>query len=135
MNPGRYLQMNIYMKNLKYLLPLLFVMPSCKKEIVTKDPVNDKQQAKLEVKCDNCLIGYGMPDQYRAFDQAGVSPVSYAYTYSDGYDLRVRITAVDHDQDINLTIYDTSGKAIYTNKTTQSTEGFWEVSVPLTTNN
>ena len=120
------------MKNLKYLLPLLFIMPACKKEIVTKDPVNEKQQAYLEVKCDNCLIGYGMPDQYRAFDQAGVNPVSYGYTFSDGYDLRVRITAVDHDQDINLTIYDTKGAVLYTKKTTQSVEGFWEVSVPLT---
>jgi hypothetical protein len=118
------------MKILFLLIPVLLVCSSCKKEIENLNPnptktptVITKTQGYVQLDCENCLIGYGMPDQYKS--------VKYPYTYASGYNLQAHITAINQHQQITVTIYDTIGKSVYKADKSVPTSGFWDISILL----
>ncbi|NCD70692.1 hypothetical protein [Mucilaginibacter agri] len=123
------------MKKLAFLfIPLIIAAAGCSKNHTNDDTTdNVKRTGYIQVTCDNCKVGYGMPDQYRAFDVTGTSAKA-EFTYQTGYTLQAYITAVDHSQKINITVYNADNQVIYNNATTQGTTGYWDVSTLLTNN-
>lgn len=115
------------MKILRLFVPILILFSSCKKSSI--EPVASTK-GYIVVNCDNCKVDYGMPDQYKTFNVVTTSPQA-TYTYSSGYSLQVYITALDHAQKMSLSVYNTVGKQVYANSTTQGLEGEWQTVVLL----
>ena len=114
--------------------PVLFVFASCSKgvnnEVRPNTATTASTQGSIIVKCDDCKIDYGMPDQYHGFSVVGVSPSS-SYTYKSGYTLQSNIYAQDHTQNITYTVYDANGKIVYQDTNLQTVEGSFNANVLL----
>lgn len=117
------------MKILKLSVPILLLFSSCKKTTIAPS-TTASTKGYIVVNCDNCKVDYGMPDQYKTFNVVTSSP-NAAFNYSAGYSLQVYITALDHEQKLSLSVYNTVGKQVYTNSKTQSLTGDWETVVLL----
>jgi hypothetical protein len=85
----------------------------------------------LVVSCQNCMVQYGMPDQYKTFNLSGTSAKAY-FNYTPGYNLVSYITALGKAQSLTLTVYNKNNAVVYAGTVTQPTTGYWSSSVPLT---
>ncbi len=120
------------MNAFKIMIPVLSLFLSCKKSDEDKPSTSiTDEKGRIAVECDNCLLAYGMPDQYAAFNVASQSTVKYPYTYTGGYALKIYITAEDHEQLIKLSIYDPAGNVIYQSAATKSESARWDTSILL----
>jgi hypothetical protein len=119
------------MKNFLLLIPAILLISSCKKQVKDLEPDVTKNQGYIQIDCQNCLVGYGMPDQYKSFNNANGISVKYPYSYVEGYTLRAQLTALDTEQKLSISIYDNKNDLIYKSAYMQPTEGFWAVSVLL----
>jgi hypothetical protein len=128
----------ILMKKIFLLIPVLLAFISCKKEINRPDTISGetiptiaKNQGYIQIKCESCIIGYGMPDQYKAFNNANGTSLKFPYSYSEGYSLQAYITALDHEQKLTVSVYDTNAKLIYESDKLQPTTNYWAIAVLL----
>ncbi len=116
-----------------FFIPILLAFAGCAKGVnneITPITTIANTQGSVTVKCDNCKIDYGMPDQYHGYNVAGTSG-TFTFNYKSGYTLQANIYALDQEQNITYTVYDTKSRIVYQNVATQSVEGFWEVNVLL----
>jgi hypothetical protein len=120
------------------LIPVIFAFSSCKKDIgdlnpttTVTPPVISKTQGYIQLECENCSIGYGMPDQYQAYNNANGLSVKYPFTYTAGYNLQALVSSIDHEQKLTVKIYDTNSKLIYTADKDQAKTGGWAISILL----
>jgi hypothetical protein len=119
------------MKNFLLLIPAILFISSCKKRIEDLEPQISKKQGYIQIDCQNCLVGYGMPDQYQNFTNTNGISVKYPYNYINGNTLRAQLTALNKEQKLSISIFDNKNDLIFRSATMQPTEGFWEVSVLL----
>jgi hypothetical protein len=119
------------MKKFLLLIPAIILFSSCKKRVEDIEPNVNKNQGYIQIDCENCLVGYGMPDQYQSFNNANGVSVKYPYSYINGYTLRAQLTALDTEQKLSISVYDNKNDLIYKSASMQPTEGFWAVSVLL----
>ena len=107
----------------------------CRKIIETpQKPTTTKITSYLQVTCENCNVIYGMPDQYKSFDNAGGLSVKYPYTYKEGYNLQVQVTPEGKSQNLTLQVYDKSGNVVYNGAATRDAAAIWGITVLLTEN-
>ncbi len=119
------------MKNFKLIIPALLILAGCKKNIHTNLATEDKTLSYIQVTCDNCKIEYGMPDQYRVYNNAGGLSAKFPYTYTSGYTLQMNLTAFVKAQDISVQVFNNDGKSIYNSSENQATSGYWSISLLL----
>lgn len=115
-------------KSIAAILPLLMVF-GCKEIVET--PQKNITNSYLQVSCENCQVGYGMPDQYKAFDNAGGLSSKFPYTYKEGYNLQIQITPVGKPQELTLKVYDIKGNILYNGIVNKEASAKWGVSVLL----
>jgi hypothetical protein len=121
------------MKTSLLFFAMLLLFASCKKQIDDLAPVSEDMKGYIQVDCKNCLIGYGMPDQYQNYNNSNDSTIKYPYIYKDGYTLQAYITALNADQKLAISVFDYKNNLVFKSENTQSTTGYWAVSILLPT--
>jgi hypothetical protein len=116
------------MQKFKLIVPLIILFASCKKANIEPLAIATKGEGYITVTCDNCQVGYGMPDQYKSFNVVTTSPKA-TFTYTTGYILQVYVTALDHEQKLTLNVFNSAGKSVYSNSITQPITGYWGSSI------
>jgi hypothetical protein len=112
---------------------MLLLFASCKKQTEDLDPVSNKKKGYILVDCKNCLIGYGMPDQYKDFNNSNDTTTKYPYNYEDGYTLQAYITALKAEQRLSISVFDYNNNLVFKGENTQPTTGHWAISILLPT--
>ena len=121
------------------LLSLALVsMMSCQKSLVgpadastSLNSVSTKTLGYIVVNCANCMVQYGMPDQYKYFNVSGTSPKA-TFSYVPGYNLVTYVTALGQTQDVTLSVYDKNNNIMYQGTVTQPLTGYWSTKVMIT---
>jgi hypothetical protein len=108
---------------------IIFLSVGCKKD-APKYPVDNTPKGYLVVQCENCTVDYGMPDQYKMLTVSGTSPKA-PFSYKAGYTLYANLIAINKDQEMTLTVYDTEGKVIYTGSDKREATKYWPTATLL----
>lgn len=107
-------------------------MVSCKKDknLSAEEEANNKS-AYIVVNCENCKIDYGMPDQYKGFNNANGDSPKFTFNYKAGYTLSMHITSLTKEQKLTVKIYNKSDKLVYEGSNIQPVTDYWDVNVLL----